>query len=48
MKTFQRDLSSYDTVFWHARSTSTCVYIVRLWRTPSGTNWDYIVPYRKY
>jgi len=30
--------SGYDTVFWHARSTSTCVDTVRLWRTPSGTN----------
>jgi len=33
VKTFQRDLSGYDTVFGHARSPYTCVDTVRLWRT---------------
>jgi len=38
MKTFQRDLSGYDTVFGHAWSNFSCVDTVWLRRTLSGTN----------
>ena len=39
MKTVQRDLSDYDTVFGHARSRYTCADTVRLRRTPTGTKY---------
>jgi len=32
VKTFQRDLRTYDAVFGHARSTSTGLDTVRLWK----------------